>query len=237
MTGTLDCKKTLQDGSKGSDVKLLQENLQALGYYLKTADGHRLVVDGNFSKYTYIAVRAYQGAKGLYVDGIVGEKTCTSINNDIAQKTTPPASSSTPSTTEKSNVTKTAVTKDPYTADTTKNIYSSKQANLIIDGINLIASNVTPDCNEHNGNWKQLEMLDGHFKPYLGHDTAYTYTVETVLKNADFEKLSNEFFKMGGRICNVVSTELNSGRYLINVKYVPDGFTHQKVTLKFTEDY
>lgn len=53
---------TLQSGSQGRHVRLLQ---QALG----------VVVDGMFGPETEAAVRSYQAARGLTVDGVVGPQT------------------------------------------------------------------------------------------------------------------------------------------------------------------
>ena len=61
-------KKTLQKGSKGSEVKELQELLNE-----QISAG--LTVDGIFGSKTLAAVKAYQTAKGLKVDGIVGYNT------------------------------------------------------------------------------------------------------------------------------------------------------------------
>jgi len=58
----------LRRGSSGDSVKTLQEKLQALGYY--TGD-----IDGKFGASTETAVKAYQKAQSLKVDGIVGPAT------------------------------------------------------------------------------------------------------------------------------------------------------------------
>lgn len=58
----------LSVGTRGSDVKRLQRQLQAAGF---NPGG----VDGIFGKRTKAAVLAYQRAKGLGVDGVVGPRT------------------------------------------------------------------------------------------------------------------------------------------------------------------
>lgn len=58
--------QTLKQGSKGDDVRLLQKHLN-------------LAQDGIFGKITEEAVKAFQTAKGLKPDGIVGEKTWSMI--------------------------------------------------------------------------------------------------------------------------------------------------------------
>ena len=60
-------KTTLQFGSKGDDVKELQQYLNNNGYSLN--------VDGDFGNNTLSAVKDYQQKNGLDVDGIVGDNT------------------------------------------------------------------------------------------------------------------------------------------------------------------
>lgn len=59
---------TLRNGSKGTQVKVLQWLLNENGYNAGT-------VDGIFGSNTRNAVKAYQKAKGLSVDGVVGKNT------------------------------------------------------------------------------------------------------------------------------------------------------------------
>lgn len=58
----------LHQGDSGSDVALLQERLQSLGYEVGSADG-------SFGQQTEAAVKALQADRGLAVDGLVGEAT------------------------------------------------------------------------------------------------------------------------------------------------------------------
>ena len=64
--------KTLREGSKGTQVKVLQWLLNQSGF-----DAGK--VDGIFGKGTKAAVRAYQKAKGLDDDGVVGKNTWTKL--------------------------------------------------------------------------------------------------------------------------------------------------------------
>lgn len=66
-------RQTVSYGSVGSDVSALQEKLNKKGF--KGQNGLPLEVDGEFGMNTLFAVRAFQLAKGLEVDGIVGPKT------------------------------------------------------------------------------------------------------------------------------------------------------------------
>lgn len=63
---------TLRNGNSGTQVKVLQWLLNEGGYNAGT-------VDGIFGANTLKAVKAYQKAKGLTVDGIVGKNTWTKL--------------------------------------------------------------------------------------------------------------------------------------------------------------
>ena len=65
---------TLRKGSRGDDVKKLQETLNAMGYDCGTADGI-------FGVKTEIAVRSFQQANGLAIDGIAGKNTLALLYN------------------------------------------------------------------------------------------------------------------------------------------------------------
>lgn len=62
----------LNKGDKGNQVKTLQRLLFSMGYYSG-------VVDGVFGSKTNVAVRSYQKAKGLTVDGVVGKNTWSKL--------------------------------------------------------------------------------------------------------------------------------------------------------------
>ena len=61
---------------RGEDVRLLQVDLNALGFSCGTSDGI-------FGRKTDAAVRAFQKAKNLEVDGIVGPKTRTALELEV----------------------------------------------------------------------------------------------------------------------------------------------------------
>jgi hypothetical protein len=76
-------KPTLRKGSQGENVKLLQKNLNALGYDCGK-------VDGDFGSNTLKEVKKFQGDKGLKVDGIVGAKTWAALDkSDVPESTKP----------------------------------------------------------------------------------------------------------------------------------------------------
>ena len=60
----------MKKGCAGDDVKQLQENLLKLGYSLP-----KYGADGKFGSETRAAVRAFQKAQGLTVDGVYGPVT------------------------------------------------------------------------------------------------------------------------------------------------------------------
>ena len=60
--------RNLKRGMSGPDIKEVQEQLQKLGFFTGTPRG-------NFGEKTEGAVRAFQQANGLVVDGVVGLKT------------------------------------------------------------------------------------------------------------------------------------------------------------------
>ena len=64
----------LQFGSKGENVKVLQQKLKDLGY-----DIGRTGIDGKFGLKTAAAVKAFQKDRNLKVDGIVGKATWTAL--------------------------------------------------------------------------------------------------------------------------------------------------------------
>ncbi len=73
-------ERTLTWGSRGSDVSELQSKLNNLGIYVGP-------VDGIYGPLTASGVRNFQRNKGLYVDGIAGPNTISTILNS-SQATT-----------------------------------------------------------------------------------------------------------------------------------------------------
>ena len=67
----------LQKGSKGEEVKTLQRLLKAFNY--KGSDSKPLSIDGDFGSKTDFALKAYQKAFGLEVDGICGRNSWNSL--------------------------------------------------------------------------------------------------------------------------------------------------------------
>lgn len=77
-------KPTLRTGSRGEDVRILQENLRQLGFLNDTADGI-------FGTNTNAAVRSFQKAQGLSVDGVVGAGTWAALGAAMPQEEEEPS--------------------------------------------------------------------------------------------------------------------------------------------------
>lgn len=83
--GTSSNKRiTLHKGDEGSDVKELQNILLSLGYRLP-----KYGADGEYGAETISAVKAFQKAMGLEIDGICGQKTWAAL--EIAKNSAKPA--------------------------------------------------------------------------------------------------------------------------------------------------
>lgn len=76
-TGCMFEVKTVQSGSTGNDVKLLQRLLKSNG--CKGKDGKNLSIDGSCGANTVYAIKEYQKKKKLEVDGCAGNATWKSI--------------------------------------------------------------------------------------------------------------------------------------------------------------
>ena len=66
-------------GSRGADVKTVQQKLKQYGYYSGS-------VDGVFGKATYDAVVWFQRKNGLKVDGVVGQSTADALGVSLLTK-------------------------------------------------------------------------------------------------------------------------------------------------------
>ena len=72
ITGVVRKIRNLKYGSKGNDVREVQELLRDLGYYSRSIDGY-------FGKYTRRGALRFQREHGLKVDGIVGKITLKAL--------------------------------------------------------------------------------------------------------------------------------------------------------------
>lgn len=78
----LNLKKSLKKGSKGNDVKKVQEWLNLWRYY-DNSWHHKVTVDEDFGPQTETVVKAFQSKKGLTVDGIVGKQTFSELTSPM----------------------------------------------------------------------------------------------------------------------------------------------------------
>jgi peptidoglycan hydrolase-like protein with peptidoglycan-binding domain len=76
-THTTQCPPTIQQGSQGSWVKALQQQLNTLGW--RDQEGKVLGVDGTFGPRTDYAVESFQTKNDLSADGIVGPLTWAAL--------------------------------------------------------------------------------------------------------------------------------------------------------------
>jgi len=238
MVETFDCKKTsLKRGAKGAQVTLLQTHLKTLGYYVKI-DGYSVKVDGDYGKYTEKAVKAFQKATGNVQDGWFGEQTCKSLNAKIGvdtAKTTSTPNGSGKGTSSGSVPDKVVKPVDPYKVDVKKNVFRSDTSNLSIDGIYLIVSNVTFTNEWKAPSWKRIDLMNGGQYKYLGNVAPREFSVDCIMTKKEFNKLSNEFYKMLHRECKVVTDLFPSGTYTLDISLSYQNVRTRKVTIKFTE--
>lgn len=76
-------KNWLERGDTGEKVRALQIRLKALGWY-------KGAIDGSFGPQTLAAVRAFQHAAGLVIDGFAGPATQAALAAPSAPTSTPP---------------------------------------------------------------------------------------------------------------------------------------------------
>lgn len=75
-SGGMRAYAAIPKGSSGTQVKYLQQALQGLGFEVGTVDGH-------YGSKTESAIRAFQQAYGLSVDGSAGKMTMTILKNTV----------------------------------------------------------------------------------------------------------------------------------------------------------
>lgn len=102
----LDCSTIMKKGSRGENVKALQN-------ILNQKENCSLVVDGIFGSLTESCVSQYQSHNNLSVDGIVGKYTCGSLTGNASSAHYP-----------------TSAAIETYNTKTTKAVVVVKEANV-----------------------------------------------------------------------------------------------------------
>ncbi len=74
LQDVLQGEKTLKKGSSGQDVKIIQESLSDLGFYV----GDK--IDGKFGAQLQVAIKNFQDNRGLKTTGIVDKETMEALN-------------------------------------------------------------------------------------------------------------------------------------------------------------
>ena len=92
-TQTESTVRSIRKGTQGEEVKRLQQRLKALGYY----NGE---ITGSVGSMTVEAIKRFQRANGLAVDGIAGAKTLAELQKVSSGRTIEKADSSSPIGTE-----------------------------------------------------------------------------------------------------------------------------------------
>lgn len=77
----------IRKGSKGPEVRAVQERLAALGFL-------RGQIDGDFGPNTEDAVKRFQASRGLAADGVVGPRTSAELDRANAGTSSPPSPTS-----------------------------------------------------------------------------------------------------------------------------------------------
>ena len=86
LTGSRDAQAAVYWGSRGEQVRVVQQKLKQWGYY----DG---AVDGIFGQGTYDAIVFFQKRNGLPADGVAGERTLEALGISGGTAAAPAASS------------------------------------------------------------------------------------------------------------------------------------------------
>ncbi|SFF02418.1 peptidoglycan-binding protein [Alteribacillus iranensis] len=139
---TIGALEILGEGDEGKPVETLQEKLKNLGFY-------EYASDGKFGPHTDEAVRDFQQAANILVDGLAGPQTFSAIEKDAAKK-------STSSSEEVKASEKEAKKQSKETSETTEKVaseQSSNESNTQSEGrtLQVNATAYTADCTGCSG--------------------------------------------------------------------------------------
>ena len=116
---------SLKVGSEGTDVKRLQQQLKNLGYYTGS-------VDGKFGQGTEAAVRDFQAAHGLSVDGKAGRNTQEKLYSGSAKKKTATTVTAKP-TTRPSTSTGSSSSSSSSSSQNTATMYTNGKTDIYLE--------------------------------------------------------------------------------------------------------
>lgn len=123
-TPTASASTTLKLGDKGDAVKRLQQRLKDLGYLTGS-------VDGSFGQATEQAVRDFQAANGLTVDGKAGTRTQTVLYGSGAKKKTAATATAKPKST--TTTTSSSGSSSSGGSSSTANSYTNGRTDIYLD--------------------------------------------------------------------------------------------------------
>ena len=126
-------QRNLASGTKGDDVRTLQELLNKAG--------HSLSVDGSFGNQTHSAVKKFQTENGLAVDGIVGPITSEALTELMVTST---ESDNTPSLT---------LSQEDFGSHEAIEVAFKNGPGNPLDWIGIYQSKSPIDEHNHHGNW------------------------------------------------------------------------------------
>ena len=124
---------------------------------------------------------------------------------------------------------------NPWAIDTKKNVFSVEEANVIIQGINIVATSITPNTGFPNGNWNSLKMTDGSNYTYKTSRELRKYTIETFMRHEEYDQLKSEFYKMGEQVCEVYSPIIAATYFTVHVDMALESVEERKVTFTLTQ--
>ena len=144
----------LSTGSQGDDVKRLQQALTNAGYSVGSTG-----VDGIYGSNTASAVRSYQQANGLQVDGIAGDQTLGKL---YGAATTP--SASTPTATTPATDTSAAAATTPATATTPAVHTGYVESDAVKQAQALLQQQMAQKPGAYQSQWQaQLDEIMGKY--------------------------------------------------------------------------
>lgn len=209
----LNCKTvSLKKGSTGSQVKLLQTALKALGYYTRQ-------VDGNYGTYTVSAVKKLQRATKHTADGWFGSKTCPDLKKLCDQKGLTQNGGQALNKGTTANLTA-KQKRNKTIADLYKTYIGTRyKPNVYLDGVGFMATEITPSNNQGGTNWQTVELMNNKLYTYQGHRTTEEYSIVVPVPYNMFLTLKKYLYQLCNQTVAIQSKEVNSSNYYVSYTY------------------